>query len=459
MRPLLALLAVLLAAPAHAQVAKATLDNGLRIVVVTDRLAPVVAVALNYLTGSNDSPEGFPGTAHALEHMMFRGAQDLSRDQLSELGGILGGNYNASTAETLTQYTFTVPAADLPLVLRIEAGRMTGATITAPDWTNERGAINQEVSRNLSSPIFNLFAAIQQSLFDGTPYQHTALGTRPSFDATDAPLLRAFYDRWYVPNNAILVIAGDVDGPATIEAARKAFAAIQARPLPARAPIALPAPTPRAISLPSTLPTGLAALAVRMPGLRSPDFAAADILADVIGSGRAPLAKLVTDGKLLAARFSYQPKAEAGIGIAFATIPANADPGPALAELRAILEATARGDIPPDLVEAAKRQELAQIAAEADSIAGLARAWSQAIAVAGLDSPDDFAKAYAAVTPDDVARVARTWLDTAAATTAVLTPARTGAPPAAASFGAPETHTAEPGPRVALPGWATQGPG
>ncbi len=452
--PAALLVLLLLVAPARAEVHRATLENGLRVVVIPDRLAPVVATALNYLVGSVDSPPGFPGTAHALEHMLFRGADGLDRDQLSELGALLGGAYNASTAETLTQYTYTVPATDLDLVLRIEAGRMTGATIAQADWAQERGAINQEVSRNLSSPLYNLAAGIQARLFAGTPYEHTALGTRASFEATDAAHLRAFYERWYAPNNAILVIAGDVDGPAAVDAARRAFAAIPARPVPPHAAIALPAFASQTLSLTGTLPYSLAAIALRAPGFRSPDFAAADVLGDILGSPRGPLAALARSGRVLDTHFSFQPKPDAGLAMATASIPPGADPAPALDAIRQVLAEAAAGRIPADLVEAAKRQEIAQLAFATDSIAGLARTWSRALAVAGLDSPDDVIRAYEAVTPDSVARVARTMLDPAAMLTVTLTPVRSGPPPQPASFGAPERHASEPARDVVLPEWA-----
>jgi zinc protease len=143
-----------------AGILRATLPNGLRVVVVPNSLAPVVTTNLTYLAGSNDAPTGFPGTAHALEHMMFRGSDGLDKDQLAELGARLGGINNAHTSETITEYTFTVPAQDLGLVLKVEALRMRGALLQQGDWEQERGAINQEVSRAVSNPFYNYAAQV-----------------------------------------------------------------------------------------------------------------------------------------------------------------------------------------------------------------------------------------------------------------------------------------------------------
>ncbi len=433
----------------------ATLPNGLRVVIVPDRLAPVVTTQLNYMVGSNDAPEGFPGTAHALEHMMFRGSAGLDRDQLAELGARLGGVYNASTTETVTQYTYTVDADDLPVALRSEALRMRGLTLDESDWTQERGAIDQEVSRDLSSPIYTYMSQLQGILFEGTPYEHDALGTRASFARTDAALLRRFYDQWYAPNNAILVIAGNVDPDRALTEVETAFGGIPRRDIPGHAAITPRPVQPKTIALPTDFPVGLVSIAYRMPGLRSADFAAADILGDVLGSRRGALYGLVPGGQALLSQFSYRAKADVGFGLALAAFPKGDDPAPLMDAVRRIIAETVRDGVPADLVAAAKRQELAQIGFQNDSISGLATTWSQAVAGAGVDGPEDIARAYAAVTVMDVNRLARTLLDPDHAITAVLTPRGEGQVAASGGFGGGESFSSPPDHPVALPAWAT----
>ncbi|UCF89861.1 MAG: insulinase family protein, partial [Desulfobacterales bacterium] len=133
--------------PQEETVLRATLPNGLRVVIVPNTLTPVATVVVNYGVGSNHAPDNFPGTAHALEHMMFRGSPGLSGEQLANVTAAIGGSFNADTQQTVTQYFFTVPVKDLDVVLHIESLRMRGILADEKSWGQERGAIEQEVAK------------------------------------------------------------------------------------------------------------------------------------------------------------------------------------------------------------------------------------------------------------------------------------------------------------------------
>jgi zinc protease len=238
-------------------VSRATLENGLRVVIVRSSLAPVVTTAVNYLVGSNEDPPGFPGTAHAVEHMMFRGSQDLSADQLANIARAMGGEFNAHTSQSVTQYVFTVPNHDLDVVLHLESIRMRSLLITQSSWDLERGAIIQEVMGRLSNPEYVVYSRMLSTMFRRSPYEWDALGTRPSFNATTATILKDFYDTWYAPNNAILVIAGDVDPAATLVEVRNLFGTIPPKILRPRSGIELSSVGRRLYALRPTCHTGL----------------------------------------------------------------------------------------------------------------------------------------------------------------------------------------------------------
>ncbi|HET6631366.1 MAG TPA: pitrilysin family protein [Rhodanobacteraceae bacterium] len=443
-------------AGAPADVTRATLDNGLRVVIVRDALAPVVTTEMNYLVGSDEVAEGFPGTAHALEHMMFRGGPGLSRDQLSEIAANMGGGYNADTTESVTQYYYVVPSADIDVALHIAASRMAGVDIADAAWKKERGAIEQEVSRDLSNPTYKFLTQLRAQMFAGTPYAHTGLGTRESFDKTTGQMLRDFHDAWYAPNNAILVIAGDVDPAETLASVKKLFAPIPRQPLPARPEFNFKPVTAKTVKLPTDSPYGEVFLAYRTPGSLADNAATAMVLGNALGSQRAALFGMGADGTALFGGFGTMQLPQAGIGFAVGVFPRGGDSQKVLARMQAIMAKAAADGVDPALVAAAKRKMIAGLEFKKNSVAGLANAWSRALAFDGLHDPDDMKAAIEAVTPAMVNALARRIFDPAHAVTAVLTPQSSGKPGSSKGFGGAESFASTPSKPVPMPTWATE---
>ena len=441
--------------PLGTQVARETLANGLRVVVVRDPLAPVVATSVNYLVGGDETRKGFPGTAHALEHMAFRGSPGLTADQLADIGSVMGGNFNANTRESVTQYLFTVPAEDLDVALHIEAIRMRGMLDSAAEWKHERGAIEQEVAQDLSNPDYVLYEKMRAAMFAGTPYAHDALGTRPSFNATTAEMLQQFHDAWYAPNNAVLVIAGDIDPQSTLLEVKQLFGDIRPKKLPPRPQMRLGPPHAASFTMSTDQPNGMAMIAVRTPGLHSRDFAALDVLSDVLDSRRFALFGLVPQGKALDADFELDPLPKAGIAYAVVSFAAGQDPKALEGGIRSILAEVVKHGVPADLVAAAKLQERRAAEFQKNSIAGFASDWSDALTLYNVGSPDEELAQIEKVTPEDVDRVARKYLDLDQAVTAVMLPRGSGKPmPSSSGFGGQESISLGAAKPTALPAWA-----
>jgi zinc protease len=409
---------------------------------------------MNYLAGSNDAPPGFPGMAHALEHMMFRGSPDLSADQLTSIAAAMGGDFNAETQQSVTQYFFTVPKQHLDVVLHIEAIRMRNVLSTDALWDRERGAIEQEVAGDLSDAEYILYKQLLSTMFRTTPYEHDALGTLKSFDATTGAMLKQFHETWYAPNNAILVIVGDVDPGATIAEVESQFGAISRKELPARQEVKLQRVQSETLRFRTDMPYGMAVSAFRWPGINSPDFATAQVLADVLDSPRGSLRDLVSQGDALSARFSFDSFPEASLGYVMATFPPGEDGTALLRRVREALEQIARNGIAADLIEAAKRHEVAGDEFQKNSISELAKLWSQALAVEGRGSPAEDTKAIEKVTPKDVCELARRLLHPRDSISAILMPQTFGKATPSAPVSRTESFAATKDVNVALPTWA-----
>ncbi len=431
------------------EVTRATLPDGMLVVVLRDTLAPVVATWMNYLAGSDEEP--MVGLAHAQEHMLFRGSKTLSASQFHDTLAITGGTFNADTQGQLTQYYFEMPSQDLDIALNLERSRASGALDAQKLWDQERGAITQEVTSDNSSATYRLFSKAVQHVFAGTPYADAGLGTVDGFRRIQAPDLMAFYKKWYHPNNAIYVIAGNVDPQAVIAKVRALYAGLPAVKLPARRPVKLQPLTPITLRDNSSDPIVIAFLAYRVPGYKSPDYFATEILNDVLNSQRGALFELQASGKALATFAQAVTSPDAGLTLVGAAVPVTTSGDTAVADLKAVIDGYKKTGLPPDLVEVAKRREVAQAQFDANSINGLASTWSESLAVEHR-TPDEDLAGLEKVTVDDVNRVLRTYLDNSTATVAIATPKEA----AGSAFGgrAGEDNTVVPTEHKPLPAFA-----
>ena len=434
---------------------RATLSNGMRVVIIPNKLAPVVTVQANYLVGGNETPDGFPGMAHAQEHMAFRGCSGMTADQTAAIYALLGGEDNADTQQDITQFFTTVPAGDVDLALHALAACLSGIDDAQTEWDEERGAIEQEVQRDLSNPTYKFIAQLNTAMFAGTPYAHDPLGTKASFDATTGAMLKDFYEKWYSPSNMILVVVGNVDAAKTLAEIKQLYSATPKHAVPAPPAIDLQPFKTDSFTIDSNLPYVLGFIAYRMPGTDSPDYAAAQILGDVLANERADLYGMVPAGKALAAEFGFaEAYRKASVGYGVVALPADADAAGAMTEMGQIIDGYATNGVPADLVDAAKRSEIAQAEFERNSIPGLADVWSAALAGEGRNSPEEDVDAIRKVTLADVNRVAKQYLLNASTISAILKPSPNGEAVAAKGFGGAEQATSAPTKPVVLPDWA-----
>ncbi len=436
-------------------VLRASLSNGLRVVIVRDPLAPVVTIEMNVLVGGNESPADYPGMAHALEHMAFRGCSGLDSDQTASIYAHLGGRNNASTDQDVTRFYATVPAEDLDVVLRAQAACTRHIENSEEEWSQERGAIEQEVAEDLSDSEYRALQRINDDMFENSPYALDALGSKASFDATTTEMLEDFQSSWYSPSNMILIIAGDVDPTSTLVRVRSQFEDIPSRQIPPHPAIRLQPVHSESFSIPSTLPNPVGIVAFRLPGTDSPDYAAVQVLVDILDSRRGKLYKLQASGQALSVAFAFAESfSKASVACSIVQLDADADPAAAIRKMRSILAGIAKDGVPQEFVDAAKNNALASDAFERDSIEGLADLWSDALADEGRNSPDDDLEAIKSVTVADVNRVARKYLIVGNSVDVTLTPSGATQRPVRLNTSRSERPASIPSRVVQLPTWA-----
>jgi zinc protease len=410
-------------APAAPAVEHFTLANGLDVVVIPDRRAPVVTHMVWYKVGAADEPPGKSGIAHFLEHLMFKGTAKNPSGRFSQVVATIGGQENAFTSSDYTGYFQRVARDKLKEMMEFEADRMTGLVLTDEVVLPERDVVLEEQnSRVANNPGAKLGEEVQAALYLNHPYGRPVIGWRPEIEKLNRADALAFYKQYYTPNNAILVIAGDVTAAEVKKLAAETYGRV---PRVAEVP---PRKRPQEPEQRSVRTVTLADPRVAQPSLqrsylvpsavtaKAGESEALEILSQILGSGNNSrlYRKLAVEDKLAVSVGAwYQGMAldDTRFGV-YGTPQQNVTLQQLEAGIDAVIADLAANGITADELDTARTKLIADTVYAQDSQATLAR-WYGAALTIGLTVEDvkSWPDRVARVTAEDVQKAARTWLD------------------------------------------------
>jgi len=411
------------AAESGPDVSHFTLANGLELVVIPDHRTPVVTHMIWYKVGSADEVPGKSGLAHFLEHLMFKGTAKHPAGEFSRVVSTIGGQENAFTSTDYTGYFQRTSRESLPTLMEFEADRMTGLTLSDDAVKPELQVVLEEQNmRVANNPAGRLGEQVAAALYLNHPYGRPVIGWRQEIERLDREDALAFYRRFYSPNNAVVVVAGDVTGPEVKGLAEKTYGKVEARV--AIAPRVRPQePTPEAVRH-----VTLADPRVAQPSLQRsylvPSYATAkpgeaealDVLAQVLGAGSTSrlYRSLVAEQNLATAAGAWY-QGSALDASRFGTF-ASPKPGVTLARLEdamdAVIADVAEHGLAPEELDRAKRRMIADVVYDQDNQATLARWYGTALTTGmSVESVRTWPDRVRAVTADAVREAARQYLD------------------------------------------------
>lgn len=401
----------LAALPGEARIER--LANGLTVCVLHNPQAPLVTTALWYRAGTRDEPAGHGGLAHFLEHMMFKGSARYAPGQIDRRTQALGGSNNAFTSYDATAYYFNFARDRWEEALAVEADRMAGLTLDEAEVASERQVILEEIAMYEADPWDALERRVHERLFGDHPYGRPVLGTAPELRATGAGELAGFHRDLYRPDNAVLVVAGDVEGSAlaTVEASLGALPA-GARPRPGHPAARLPGELVRLERRQGELARML--LALPAPAACDPDYPAMRMLAALLGHGRTSRLQrsLVDEGQICSwVSVDVTEAQEPGVlAVAAEVVPGTE---PARVEAEALARITELAETPPTRQEIERAGHMLL----ADWVLGHEKIHHQALAAGfglalfeDLEHAEHQLRSLLALGPEDVLAAARRWL-------------------------------------------------
>lgn len=281
------------------------LPNGLHVILHEDHSAPVVATVLHYKVGSRDEDPRRTGFAHFFEHLMFEATDNITRATIDKMINGAGGQLNAFTSTDQTVYHFVVPSNQVRLALWIEAQRMRKLHVDAVGVETQRGVVKEERrNRYENAPYGSRLEKTMKNMFAGTPYEWTPIGSAQHIDSAAIPEFKAFYDTFYQPNNAVLVVSGDFDEKVIRETIDVYFGGYQRASDPPRPVFTGMQPLAQEVretinDTKAQLP--LIQIAYRGVGMLDEDAAAATLLTRILSSGESSrLQKALVDSEQVA---------------------------------------------------------------------------------------------------------------------------------------------------------------
>jgi predicted Zn-dependent peptidase len=430
------------------------LANGLTVIVHEDRKAPVVAVSVWYNVGSKDEPKGKTGFAHLFEHLMFNGSENAEGDFFKYLQQIGATDLNGTTFFDRTNYFQTVPTGAIERALFLESDRMgylLGA-VTQEKLDNQRGVVQNEKRQGDNAPGGLVFYEVLKGLFpEGHPYRHSTIGSMADLDAASLKDVGDWFRDNYGPNNAVLVLAGDISAAEARPLVQKYFGAIPRGPVNTPAQASVPTLTaPKTVVMKDRVAAVQLQKYWPMPGLLDPQLVQLDVAGSVLGglaSSRLDNA-LVRDEKIAlqvsAGNFAFQ---RVGIFSTTAIVKPGIDPAVVERRVDEIMQDLIKNGPTEDEVRRAATQQLAQTIKGLEQVGGFSgKAVTLAEGQVYANDPDFYAKTlrrYASVTPAQIRTASQRWL-TRPALTIRLEPGERGAYEEAQSVGGGSVATKEP---------------
>jgi zinc protease len=419
-------------AGAEPKVTHFTLTNGLEVVVVPDHRAPVVTHMIWYKVGAADETPGKSGLAHFLEHLMFKGTAQNPGNRFSQEVAAIGGQENAFTSSDYTGFFQRVPREHLKDMMAFEADRMTGLVLTDEVVRPELNVVLEEQNmRVANNPNSRLAEQMDAALYLNHPYGRPVIGWRPEIESLGRDDALAFYRRFYMPNNAIVVVAGDVDAEEVETDAEATYGKIApgAEIGPRRRPLEPTPEAPRTVTLSDVRveqpSVSRAYLVPSQTTAKSGESEALEVLAHLLGGGansRLYRTLVVEQGVALNAGAYY-----AGTALDYGKFGVHGVPKPGRtlhdveAAIDGVLADISEHGITADELSLAKNRLIADAVYAQDNQATLARWYGAALATGEtIDMVRDWPEKIRAVTADAVREAARTWLNPRASVTGYL---------------------------------------